>query len=55
MALLEFLCWVLDCNVLSNLHFEPYYLKAVTLLEKLDLRNYSLNEIVETKKYLNLI
>ena len=55
MGLLEFLSWVLGCKFLSDLHFEPYHSKAVILLERLDLRNYSLKEIVETKKYLNLI
>lgn len=55
MILLEFLCWMLDCEFLSDLHFEPYHSKAIILLEKLDLRNYSLEEIVEVKKYLNLV
>ncbi len=55
MVLLEFLCWVLGCEFLSDLHFEPYYSKAVMLLERLDLRNYSYQEINEVKEYLNLI
>ena len=55
MVLLEFLSWVLGCEFLSDLHFEPYYSKAVMLLERLDLRNYSYQEINEVKEYLNLI
>lgn len=55
MTLLEFLGWILGCEFLSDLHFEPYYSKAVILLEKLDLKNYILEEIIEVKQYLNLI
>ena len=55
MVLLEFLSWVLGCEFLSDLHFEPYYSKAVILLEKLNLKDYSYEEIIKTKKYLNLI
>lgn len=55
MILLEFLGWVLGCEFLSDLHFEPYYSKAIILLEKLDLKDYSYEEIMETKEYLNLL
>lgn len=55
MGLLEFLSWVLGCKFLSDLHFEPYHSKAIMLLERLDLRNYSYQEINEVKEYLNLI
>lgn len=55
MALLEFLSWVLGCEFLSDLHFEPYYAKAVILLEKLNLKDYSYEEIMEAKEYLNLL
>ncbi len=55
MVLLEFLSWVLGCEFLSDLHFEPYYSKAVILLGKLNLKDYSYQEINEVQKYLNLL
>ena len=54
MKLLEFLQDILGCEFLSDLHIEPYHSKAVLLLDRLDLRSYSLNEIKEAKKYLGL-
>ena len=55
MVLLEFLSWVLGCEFLSDLHFEPYYAKAIILLGRLNLKNYSYEEINEARSYLNLL
>jgi hypothetical protein len=55
MALLEFLSWILGCEFLSDLHVEPYHFKAIILLGRLNLKNYSHEEINEAKSYLNLL
>ena len=54
MELLEFLRVILGCEFLSDLRFEPYYSKVLMLLSQLKLQNYTVKDINEVKKYLNL-
>ena len=49
--LLEFLKYILSCEYISDLRKEPYNAKAKLILEKIDIRNFSLNQIKDTIEY----
>ena len=49
--LLEFLKYILSCEYISDLRTEPYNAKAKLILEKIDIRNFSLNQIKDTIEY----
>lgn len=52
MELLDFIKYVLGCTYISDLRTEPYNERAKMLLDKLDLRNYSLYQIRDTIDYI---
>lgn len=52
MSLLELLQFMLGCQYLSDLHFYPYNIKAKILLEKINLNEYSEDEILDAFKYI---
>lgn len=52
MKLLEFLYDVLGCEYMSDLHFEPFRSKALLLLDVIDLREFSLEDIAHAEKYI---
>lgn len=50
--ILEFLKYILDCTYISDLRIEPYNTKVKLLLNKLDLRKYSSNQIIDAIEYI---
>ena len=49
--LLEFLQHALNCTYISDLHTKQYNKRAKLILEKIDIRNYSLNQIRDAIEY----
>ena len=52
MDMLEFLKYILGCMYISDLRIEPYNEKVRLLFTKLDLREYSLNQIIDAIEYI---
>ena len=50
--ILDVLKYILDCTYISDLRIEPYNTKAKLLLNKLDLREYSPNQIIDAIEYI---
>lgn len=50
--LLEFLQHALGCTYISDLHTEQYNEYAKLILEKIDIRNFSLNQIRDAIEYI---
>lgn len=50
--LLEFLQHALGCTYISDLHTEQYNEHAKLILEKIDIRNFSLNQIRDAIEYI---
>ena len=49
--LLEFLQHALSCTYISDLHTGQYNERAKLILEKIDIRNFSLNQIRDAIEY----
>ena len=49
--LLEFLQHTLNCTYISDLHTGQYNERAKLILEKIDIRNFSLNQIRDAIEY----
>jgi hypothetical protein len=49
--LLEFLQHALGCTYISDLQTEKYNKRAKLILEKIDIRNFSLNQIRDAIEY----
>lgn len=52
--LLEFFRYIIGCQNISDLRTELYNAKAKALFDKLDWTNYSLTQIKDAIKYLNI-
>lgn len=50
--LLDFIKYVLGCTYISDLQTEPYNKRAKMILDKLDLRRYSLYQIRDAIEYI---
>lgn len=50
--LLEFLQHALGCTYISDLHTEQYNEYAKMILDKIDIRNFSLNQIRDAIEYI---
>ncbi len=50
--MLEFLKYILDCTYISDLRIESYNKRAKHILDKLDLSNYSLAQIMDVIEYI---
>lgn len=50
--MLEFLQYIIGCTYISDLRFEPYNKRAKRILEKLDLTNYSLDQVTDVIEYI---
>lgn len=52
MDLLDFIKYVLGCECMSDLQTHPYNNRAKLILDKLDLREYSLHQIRDAVEYI---
>ena len=50
--LLEFLQYALSCTYISDLKTEQYNKRAKLILEKIDIRNFSMNQIRDAIEYI---
>lgn len=50
--LLGFLKYILGCTYISDLRTEPYNAKARFILSKLNLKKYSLNQLIDIFNYI---
>lgn len=50
--LLEFLKYILGCTYISDLRTEPYNSKARLILQQLNLKYYTLNQVKDAIEYI---